>query len=182
MIPFAVPAVLKTIPWRLVGAVALVVAVAVMGWRVSVWHDSHRKLKATEKALETRTAEAQQCAARELVAAQAYREAAGKAKAREAEDRATAERIEHDLQTKLADADARGRDLARRLRHASRAACAGSGAVPGAAAAAGQPAQPAGEPGDGDAVEIATAEHLSACERDATRLAGWQEWWAGVRR
>lgn len=39
------------IPWRLVGAGALVAAVALMGWRVSVWHSSHKARPGLEKAL-----------------------------------------------------------------------------------------------------------------------------------
>lgn len=180
LLPGAWLAVLKSLPWRLIGyavAAALVVwaALTVNGWRL----DS-RALEATQKALETATADRDRYAAREASARQALREAAGKAAEKEAADKATAERIEHELQTKLAAADTRGRDLARRLSIAARAACPGGGAVPGAADPAGQPGQAAGEPGDGEAIERATAEHLAACGRDAERLAGWQAWWGEV--
>lgn len=159
---------------------AAVAGVAFAGWRVSVWHGSHGRLQATERALEMATADRDRYAAREASAWQALREEAGKAAAKEAADKATAERIEHELSTKLAAADARGRDLARRLSIAARAACPGGGAVPGATGAAAEPPGAAGEPGDGEAIERATAEHLSACDRDAERLAGWQAWWGEV--
>ena len=169
--------------WVKVGAlVALVAVVALMGWRVTVWREGYHALQATEKALQEVTADRDRYAAAEASAWQALREAEGKAKEREAADRATAERIERDLQTKLAAADARGRDLARRLLNATRAACPGAGAMSGPAGAAAGAPGPATEPGDGEAIERATADHLSACEADAERLAGWQEWWAGVRR
>ena len=180
LIPGPWLAVLKGLPWRAIGAVALVVVVALMGWRVSVWREGWQALQATQKALATSKAEVARYAAREASAWQALREAEGKAKAKEAIDRATAERIENELQTKLAAADARGRDLARRLLDATRKTCPGLGAVPGPAGTAGQSAQAAGEPGDGEAIERATAAHLTACERDAERLAGWQAWWAEV--
>lgn len=179
LIPAPALAVLKGLPWRLIGyAVAAALTVwgilTVNGWRI----DSNT-LEATEKALETRTAERDAYAGREASAWQALAEAEGKAKAKEAEDRATAERIERDLQTRLAGADARGRDLARRLQVATRArACPGT--VPGATDPAGEPDGAAGEPGDGEAIERATADHLSACERDATRLQAWISWWTGV--
>lgn len=49
MIPLAW---LKVVPWRSVGAGALVVSVALMGWRVSVWYESHHKaLPAAQEAL-----------------------------------------------------------------------------------------------------------------------------------
>ena len=157
------------------GAVALVVAVAVMGWRVSVWHDSHRKLKATEKALETRSAEAEQCHARERIAQQTWNEAAGKASAQAQADRITAQRIEHDLQDKLLASDARARDLARRLLDATRARASG-GAVSAAASASGELAGAGGEPGS----DATLGAVFAACERDSARLTAWQEWWRGV--
>ena len=43
---------LAAIPWRLIGYGSAVAAVALMGWRVSVWHESHGKLQAAENALE----------------------------------------------------------------------------------------------------------------------------------
>ena len=47
---------LAAIPWRLIGIGAAVVAVALMGWRVSVWHGSHKALKVAEKALKAERA------------------------------------------------------------------------------------------------------------------------------
>jgi hypothetical protein len=42
---------LKLVPWRLVGAVGMVVAVALAGWRVSAWHDAYKALPAAQEAL-----------------------------------------------------------------------------------------------------------------------------------
>ena len=82
------------------------------------------------------------------------------------------ERIEHDLQPKIAAADANARSLARRLReYASRSPVS---TAPGPAA---EPAEAPGEPGDGDPVERATEQHFAACARDSERLAAWQEWY-----
>lgn len=80
------------------------------------------------------------------------------------------EEVERDLEAKLGDADRRGRELARRLRHPQ--ACP----LP---APAGTPAPadgPAGESGDAGETGAALAAHLGACERDATRLAELQRW------
>ena len=176
----AARAVLAGLPWRLIGIVTVAIFVLALGWRASVWREGWQALEATEKALATVTAERDRYAARESSAWQALREAEGKAAAKEAEDRATAERIENELQTQLAAADARGRDLARRLLDATRKTCPGAITVSQPAGAAGQPAQAGGEPGDPGGVGEAIAAHLAACESDATRLAGWQAWWAGV--
>lgn len=173
------------LPARALAAIALVAAVALMGWRVTAWREGYLQTRAaqdalrrTEKALATRTAEAEQCAGREAVAQQALRAAAVATESRAAEDRAIAERIEHDLQTRLAAADARGRDLARRLRDAT--ACPGAGAVPGATPPAGSAAPAAGEPGSAHGIAEATAALAAACDRDSARLAGWQAWWSAV--
>ena len=58
---------LAAVPWRLVGAVAGVAAVALMGWRVNTWHTSHGLLRATEKRLEAEEAcaDGSKCRARE---------------------------------------------------------------------------------------------------------------------
>jgi hypothetical protein len=42
---------LTRIPWRLVGAVGMVVAVALMGWRVSAWHEAYEALPGVKAAL-----------------------------------------------------------------------------------------------------------------------------------
>lgn len=173
------------LPARALAAIALVAAVALMGWRVTAWREGYLQTRAaqdalrrTEKALATRTAELRLCTDREAVAQQAHAQAAAAAESRAAEDRAIARRIEDVLSVRLAAADARGRDLARRLRDA--AACPGAGAVPGAADPAGQPASAAGEPGSAHGIAEATAALAAACDRDSARLAGWQAWWSAV--
>jgi len=42
---------LAAIPWRLIGYGAAVAAVALMGWRVTVWHTSHKALPGVQDAL-----------------------------------------------------------------------------------------------------------------------------------
>lgn len=87
-----------------------------------------------------------------------------------------AREVEDGLTAKLAAADARGRDLARRLRNAlSRGPAAGAGGCP----AAGPADEPAGEPGGGRAIEDALAGFTSACARDAQRLSELQDWVRG---
>ena len=78
------------------------------------------------------------------------------------------EGVERDLESKLGDADRRGRELARRLRYPP--ACPVPGAVDDTAA-----------PSDGAAgvtsdAGAALEDHLSACERDAERLGELQRW------
>ena len=80
------------------------------------------------------------------------------------------EGVERDLESRLGDADRRGRELARRLRHPP--ACPVPGAVDDTA---GPVDGAAGEPGDEGA---ALADHLAACERDAERLGELQRWLA----
>jgi hypothetical protein len=77
---------LTAIPWRLVGAVALVSVVALAGWRVTAWRAAYRALPAVEEQVKTLTAElaaeraceaASTCAERaETLALQAAQEAA----------------------------------------------------------------------------------------------------------
>ncbi len=62
------------LPWRMVGAVAVVICISLMGWRVSAWHDAYRTLeavqdraRATQKALARRTAEVVQYQRREAI-------------------------------------------------------------------------------------------------------------------
>lgn len=179
MIPLVWPAAIKALPWRAIGAATVVAVVAFAGWRVSVWHDAYKRLQATEKALATRTAEAQQCADREAVAALAYADAARQAESVAAADKATAERIQRELQINLAAADRTGRDLARRLRDYQARRC--GSAVPAAAGASVELTGTAGEPSVGSVVERATAEHFAACAKDAERLSGWQQWWTKVK-
>ena len=80
------------------------------------------------------------------------------------------EEVERDLEAKLGDADRRGRELARRLRHPQ--ACP----LPAPAGAPGPADGPAGESGDAGETGAALAAHLGACERDATRLGELQRW------
>jgi hypothetical protein len=85
-------------------------------------------------------------------------------------DIARREGVERDLQAKLGSADRRGRDLAERLRSQ---ACP----LPGAGHdTAPVPDGATGEPSDAGAVGAALADHLAACERDATQLAELQDW------
>ena len=77
------------------------------------------------------------------------------------------EEVERDLEAKLGDADRRGRELARRLRHPP--ACP----VPGPSIAPVPADGAAGESGDEGA---ALADHFAACERDAERLGELQRW------
>ena len=77
------------------------------------------------------------------------------------------EEVERDLESRLGDADRRGRELARRLRHPP--ACP----VPGPSVAPVPADGAAGVPGDEGA---ALADHLAACERDAERLGELQRW------
>lgn len=51
MIPLAIPAALKVVPWRLVGAATAVAVVAFAGWRVSAWKASHEALPGVRDAL-----------------------------------------------------------------------------------------------------------------------------------
>ena len=78
------------------------------------------------------------------------------------------EEVTRELEARLAGADARGRDLAARLRLYAQARAIADLPRPGA------PARPAdaasGKPGDQAAVGAAFASHLAACERDAQRL------------
>jgi hypothetical protein len=88
--------------------------------------------------------------------------AAREAQAREYEKH---QEIERGLSQKLATADARGRDLGRRLRNALATPCRmPEGPTPGPTDG------PAGESGDPEEIGEALTEHLAACERDAERL------------
>ena len=51
MIPLAIPAALKAVPWRLVGWSALVAVVALAGWRVSAWRAAYVALPGVQEAL-----------------------------------------------------------------------------------------------------------------------------------
>lgn len=45
------PAAVLALPWRLIGAVGLVAVVALMGWRVTRWHDAYAALPGLRDAL-----------------------------------------------------------------------------------------------------------------------------------
>ena len=51
MIPLAIPAALKVVPWRLIGWGALVAVVALAGWRVSAWRAAYVALPGVQEAL-----------------------------------------------------------------------------------------------------------------------------------
>jgi hypothetical protein len=172
MNPLILPTALKALPWRAIGAISLVVAVAVMGWRVTVWRDGYQRLQATEKALARSKQELRLCTDFKAAAAQVARAAEERAAAQAARDKATAERIQRELKTTLAAADARGRDLARRLQDAR----AGASSVPAATDPARGAAGPAGDAGRDEAL----GGVFAACLRDAERLRLAGEWWAGV--
>ena len=116
--------------------------------------------------------------AERLIAAEAFAKQSAAVAATVEADKAISDKVQHELETRLGDSDARARDLAGRLRdyQASARGCAVSGA---ADRAAGPPTAP-GEPGGDEAIERATAAVLTACGHDASRLQGFQDWWRGV--
>ena len=93
----------------------------------------------------------------------------------EAERVKLSERIEHDLQPKIAAADANARSLARRLRE-----YAGRSPVSTTPDSTAEPAEAPGEPADGGEIERAAEDHFAACARDSERLNGWIEWYGKV--
>lgn len=91
---------------------------------------------------------------------------------------AAREEVERGLTEKLAAADARGRDLADRLRDALEPArtCSVPAAGPAPIPADGTTRKPADPP----AIGRALASHLAACERDAERLGELQRYYQTV--
>lgn len=97
MIP---PAWLKLVPWRLLGAAGLFAALALAGFRVSTWHESHKALPAVEAQLKAEIAcePATACQERAAALAELARQEAaiaaqaalGKAQEAEAKSRADA--------------------------------------------------------------------------------------------
>ncbi len=89
------PAAVLALPWRLIGAVGLVAVVALMGWRVTRWHDAYAALPGLRDALAREEAceEGSQCADR--VAALTARHAA------------IAQEVAADYERELADIAAR---------------------------------------------------------------------------
>lgn len=88
--------------------------------------------------------------------------------------------VEQNLTARLAAADARGRDLARRLRDALTASRADP--LPPVGGASGQIDRTGGKPADPAEVGAALADHLAACERDAQRLTELQGWVGRIQR
>lgn len=165
-------AALKALPWRLIGAgVAVAALIGAVGWF------SHARYTAGESA--GRAQVQKQWDEARTAQERAYSAQKAATEAQIAADKKAAEELQRELETRLAAADASGRDLARRLQdyrvRASRCAVSTpTGTAPG-------PDDPAGEsPGD-EAIGRATEEVFSACKRDAERLAGFQEWVRATR-
>ena len=91
---------------------------------------------------------------------------------------AAAQEVERGLTEKLAAADARGRDLADRLRDAL--APARTCPVPAPGSPAGATDGATRKSADPPAIGAALANHLAACERDAERLTQFQVYWFGL--
>lgn len=100
------------------------------------------------------------------------------ARAKEEADRQAAKEVQDALQEKLDSADARARDLARRLYDYQARLSALQLSRPADPATGAD--SPTGVPEDGGAVGQLLEEHLAACARDAERLSGWQDWWGRV--
>jgi hypothetical protein len=158
--------------WKLVAcAVAMVAIFALGGWF------GHVRYAAGEAA---GRAHVQKLWDADRVAQEAAYAAAVRAtNARIEADRKVAEEVERDLQTKLAAADASGRDLGRRLSdYIARARrCAVSPATP-ATGVPDAPGAPGGDPEARRAVEIdrAVEDTLAECKTNATDLDAWYEW------
>ena len=165
-------AALKALPWRLIGYCAAALAAVLLFHRVSVWHDGYKRTEAAEEALDASRAQVAALQRERALIEQARASAALKAE----KDALAAMEVESELKAKLAQSDAYGRDMARRLRNAF----SGRGAVSAPAAAPGEPVSAPGEPAGDGAIEAATADAFGACKRDADRLGAWQEWWARV--
>jgi len=147
-------------------------AVVALGWFAYNW--AYERGEATGRA----EVQAEWDAENEEIARQrALQEATARAK--EEADRKAAEEIQDALQEKLDSADARARDLARRLRQYQARACAST--VPQDAGSAPLVDPAAGVPEDGGTAGQLLEEHLAACARDAERLSGWQDWWKRVQ-
>ena len=160
------------VPWRLWLAGGALLAVAAGLWGI------HRHGYTT----------GYEAASAEITAAwdadNALREKA-RQRAKEAADellnvqRKITQELEQNLTARLNAADARGRDLARRLRDAL---AAGTCPLPQPGDAA-SPADGAGaEPNDQAEIGAALADHLAACESDAQRLTDLQTWVGRINR
>jgi hypothetical protein len=52
----AIPAVLKAVPWKLVGYATVAICISIIGWRISVWHEAYKALPEAKAALEAEVA------------------------------------------------------------------------------------------------------------------------------
>ena len=87
--------------------------------------------------------------------------------------------VEQNLTARLDAADARGRDLARRLRNAL---AAGTCPLPQPGDATSPADGASQEPDNQAALGAALADHLAACEHDAERLTNLQTWVGRINR
>lgn len=166
MIPF-----LSLVPWRIWAGAGLALLLAGGLWWVH--HDGYRKGWERGSA-EIRSQWAADTDRREKARLRAL--AASEELLRR--QREITQDVEQNLTARLAAADARGRDLAGRLRDAL---SAGTCPVSPAGIAAGAIDRAGGEPNDQATIGAALADHLAACERDAQRLTDLQGWVERVR-
>lgn len=165
-------AALKALPWRLIGYCAAALATVLLFHRITVWHDGYKRTEAAEEALDASRAQVAALQRERALIEQARANAALKAE----KDALAAMEVESELKAKLAQSDAYGRDMARRLRDAF----AGRSTVPAAPAAPGEPASAPGSPGSVGELEAAAGDAFAACKRDSDRLAAWIDWWGKV--
>jgi len=95
------------------------------------------------------------------------------------EQRKITQELEQNLTARLDAADARGRDLARRLRDAL---TAGTCPLPQPGNAASPADGTSEEPDNQATLGAALADHLAACESDAERLTNLQTWVGRINR
>ena len=137
-------------------------AIGAAGLVAAVWYYGHTRYNAGQDDMRAEVAEQVAKATAETASIDAERVK-------------LSERIEHDLQPKIAAADANARSLARRLReYASRSS------LPQAPGSTAEPTEAPGEPADGGEIERAAEDHFAACARDSERLNGWIEWYGKV--
>lgn len=166
---------------RLVSIVVAAVVVVLGFWRIHVWHEAFQREAVTQKRLDEASRELEGLREASRAAERAHADAIGRAATVAQENQAHAVETQTKLERDLAAADARGRDLARRMRvyEASRAACSGPTAA--LAGAATVDADASGDTGGSGGVAQATAGFYRACFRDAGRLNAWVAWYEGVR-
>ena len=159
---FAIPAALKLVPWRLVGAGAAAIAILLLGWRIKSWHDAYEALPAAQEALldEQECNEGSRCAER-VLAFQARQDA---------------------FNREVADAYAKQLDDINRRQPAPPVRLcrpARQGGVPGAA-----PARPADGTAPGGVVPVETSGDIGQrlfdladdADREALKLKWLQDW------